>query len=249
MTPKYKIRLHTIAAAFFLAALLCTACDKTAISAASNGTTVCQTPPNGSGPFTYVAIGASDAVGFGAQCMNSQGYVPLLFMKMPKGTHLINLGIFGETAGGALSAELPAAIQAHPNIITIWLAANDLRSFERSGTPTLAQYSQQLNTLLQSLRQQTNAKVFVANLPQLIYLPAFQKGSTSLAVVQQQNTTWNNAIAAVVQQNKDYLVNLYAMDLANHQNYIFSDGFHPSTLGYQALANLFWTAITASGGV
>ncbi len=170
-------------------------------------------------------------------------------MKMPKGTRLINLGIFGETVGGALSAELPEAIQAHPNIITIWLAANDLRSFEKSGTPTLAQYTQQLNTLLQSLRQQTNANVFVANLPQLTYLPAFQHDTTPLAVVQQQNISWNNAIAAVVQQNNDHLVNLYALDLANHQNYIFSDGFHPSTLGYQALANLFWAVITASGGV
>src|SRR5579884_932129 len=44
-------------------------------------------------PVTYVALGASDAVGVGSNAPGSQGYVPLVAARLPKGSHLINLGI------------------------------------------------------------------------------------------------------------------------------------------------------------
>src|SRR6266567_8347704 len=45
------------------------------------------------GPITYVALGASDAVGIGSNQPGSQGYVPLIATRLPKGSHSINLGI------------------------------------------------------------------------------------------------------------------------------------------------------------
>src|SRR5438552_17701831 len=47
------------------------------------------------GPITYVALGASDAVGVGSNQPGSQGYVPLLATHFTKRSHLVNLGISG----------------------------------------------------------------------------------------------------------------------------------------------------------
>src|SRR4249920_656036 len=58
------------------------------------------------GPVTYVALGASDAVGIGSNEPGSQGYVPLVAAHLPKGSHLINLGISGIQLHEALSEEL-----------------------------------------------------------------------------------------------------------------------------------------------
>src|ERR1700719_4718001 len=47
------------------------------------------------GPVTYVALGASDAVGVGSSKPGMQGYVPLISQRLPKGSRLVNLGISG----------------------------------------------------------------------------------------------------------------------------------------------------------
>src|SRR6266699_2975083 len=53
-----------------------------------------------SGPITYVALGASDAVGVGSSQPGAQGYVPLVAARLPKGSHLLNLGISRDRGGG-----------------------------------------------------------------------------------------------------------------------------------------------------
>ena len=74
---------------------------------------------NPNGPVTYVALGASDAVGVGSNIPGSQGYVPLVAAHLPKGSHLINLGISGIHLHETLSQELPLALSTSPNLITI----------------------------------------------------------------------------------------------------------------------------------
>src|SRR5690348_17330359 len=75
-------------------------------------------------PVTYVALGASDAVGVGSNSPGSQGYVPLIAARLAKGSHLINLGISGIRLHEAISKELPLAIATSPDLVTIWLVAN-----------------------------------------------------------------------------------------------------------------------------
>jgi len=76
-------------------------------------------------PVTYVALGASDAVGVGSNEPGSQGYVPLLAARLQKGSHLLNLGVSGIRLHEALTQELPLALNTSPTLITIWLVAND----------------------------------------------------------------------------------------------------------------------------
>jgi lysophospholipase L1-like esterase len=193
------------------------------------------------GPVTYVALGASDAVGIGSNIPGSQGYVPLVAAHLPKGSHLINLGISGIQLHEALSQELPLALTTSPNLITIWLVANDF-----IGGVTYDNYLHDLNTLLQQLQVSTRARVVMANLPDLTRLPAFANESSSqkfqmLLAIQQ----WNRSIAQLAKKYGVVLVDLFSQGsrLTAHPEYISGDGFHPSQSGYVQLANYFWQAI------
>lgn len=252
-------RTSTAARHIALGALLAAALVLAACAGGGNASTT--TAPHSSGtpsptvvpPVIYVAIGASDAVGVGADNPNTDAYVPLLIARLPKGSRALNLGISGNTMRPALTNELPPAIAAHPTLITIWMAGNDFRNC----TP-LDQYASDLDTLLGQLRSQTQAHVFVANLPDMSRLPVFQNGAPTAGPCLQGLTSdqiramvlqWNGVIAAAIARHRDVLVDLYNSPLASHPDYIYRDGFHPSTAGYQALANLFWAQITAHDAV
>jgi lysophospholipase L1-like esterase len=190
---------------------------------------------------TYVALGASDAVGVGSNSPGSQGYVPLVAARLPKGSHLINLGINGIRLHEALSKELPLALTTSPDLVTIWLVANDFMN-----GVTYDDYMHDLNILLQQLHTKTHARLVMANLPDLTRLPAFadqtpaQKTQTRTEISQ-----WNAGIAQLAGRYNTVLVDLFSMgsQLTAHPEYVSVDGFHPSPSGYVQLANLFWLAI------
>lgn len=193
------------------------------------------------GPVTYVALGASDAVGVGSTQPGSQGYVPLLATRLPKGSHLVNLGISGIHLHGALTEELPIALTTSPELVTIWLVANDF-----VGGVTYSDYMHDLNILLDQLRKRTHASLVMANLPDLTRLPAFaNQTATQKAQMLQQIQHWNVGIAALARQYNVTLVDLYnhGSQITAHPEYISGDGFHPSPAGYVKLADIFWQAI------
>ncbi len=230
------------------------------VACASNGTSPdtaasAATPPAPTATpvagVRYVALAASDGVGYGASDPNHTAYVPIIISRLPHGSTALNLGISGETLHKALVDDLPHAIAANPTLITIWLVGNDFRD-----CVPLQQYGSDLNTLLTQLQTQTSAKVFVANAPDFSALPAvaqvaatgtFCGAPSSLATVRAQTQQWNQVINASVAAHHDTLVDLFNSDLSSHPDYISSDGFHPSDKGYLALANLFWSAIMAQG--
>jgi acyl-CoA thioesterase I len=193
------------------------------------------------GPVTYVALGASDAVGVGSNFPGSQGYVPLVAAHLPKGSHLINLGISGIHLHEALSEELPLALTTSPNLVTIWLVANDF-----VGGVTFDDYMQDLNMLLQQLHTSTHSRIVMADLPDLTRLPAFANETPTqklhmLNAIQQ----WNTGIAQLAHRYGVVLVDLFSQGsrLTAHPEYISIDGFHPSPSGYVQLASDFWQAI------
>jgi lysophospholipase L1-like esterase len=102
--------------------------------------------------------------------------------------------------------------------------------------------------LLTALRLGVTGQIFVANLPDLTKLPYFIHGTVPLNLVASQTSAWNTTIAAIVARHNAVLVDLFHSDLADHPEYIFLDGFHPSTIGYQHLADTFWGVIEAHGG-
>jgi acyl-CoA thioesterase-1 len=192
-------------------------------------------------PLVYVALGASDAVGVGSDAPVSQGYVPLVAARLPKGSHTLDLGISGIHLREALTAELPLALSTSPDLITVWLVANDF-----IGGVTYDDYMLDLNTLLAQLRSRTHAHIVMANLPDLTRLPAFS-GDTAAQKAQmlQDVMRWNAGIAQQAARYGVTLVDLFShgSEITAHPEYISGDGFHPSPAGYEQLANLFWQAI------
>ena len=195
------------------------------------------------GPVVYVALGASDAVGVGTTAPATQGYVPLLSTRLPKGSHTVNLGISGIHLHEALAQELPIALSVSPNLITVWLVANDFVA----GVP-YESYITDLNTLLEQLHSRTHARVVMANLPDLTLLPAFaNRTTTEKAAMRQQIQRWNAGITTLATRYGVTLVDLSSHNslLTAHPEYVSGDGFHPSPSGYAQLANYFWLAITS----
>jgi acyl-CoA thioesterase I len=205
-------------------------------------TAVQSTPiPMPGGTVTYVALGASDAVGVGSNFPGSQGYVPLVAAHLPKGSHLVNLGISGIHLREALSEELPLALTTSPNLITIWLVVNDF-----IGGVTYDDYMHDLNTLLLQLHTRTHARTVMADLPDLTRLPAFASDTaTQKSQMLQEIQQWNGGIAQLARRYGVVLVDLFSQgsQITAHPEYISIDGFHPSPSGYVHLANYFWQAI------
>lgn len=200
----------------------------------------------------YVALGASDAVGVGATDPATQGYVADLIAKLPPGSHALNLGVSGIDLPDALTQELPEAVIVQPTLVTVWLAANDFKDCVPLDT-----YTKDLDTLLGQLQTKTQAQIFVANLPDMSQLPAIQDKSAlgpclqnlSADQIKARVRQWNANIAQEASAHHAMLVDLSPFNLAANPNYISADGFHPSSAGYAALADIFWQTITAHHAV
>ncbi|HEY3993233.1 MAG TPA: GDSL-type esterase/lipase family protein [Ktedonobacteraceae bacterium] len=192
-------------------------------------------------PITYVALGASDAVGVGSNTPDSQGYISLISSRLPKGSHALNLGISGIRLHEALSEELPLALNTSPQLITIWLVANDFVD-----GVSYQSYISDLSSLLALLHAKTRARIVMANLPDLTRLPAFRHETPEQkATMLQSIKQWNQGIAQVAAHDGVVIVNLFqdGSEITSHPNYISGDGFHPSSQGYIRLAQLFWLVI------
>jgi lysophospholipase L1-like esterase len=193
--------------------------------------------------ITYVALGASDAVGVGARDPERDGWVARFYHQLPPGSSVANLGVSGSLLGQAIDQQLPVAVAARPDLVTVWLAVNDLNA-----RVPLEKYSADLDRLLAAL-QGTGAKVLIGNIPDVAQLPVYR--SLDPAFVRAQVDAWNGAIAEAATRHGALLVDLHATwpELADHPEYVASDGFHPSEEGYARLAELFWQALEANGGL
>ena len=192
------------------------------------------TQPASKRAFTYVAIGASDSFGIGTDNPTQDNWPTVLSGLMGPDVHLINLGIPGETVAEARETELPVALDAHPNIVTVWLGVNDILQ-----SVSVDDYEQGLEAILHALDEQTHAHVFVGNIPDLTALPYF--AGYDQDALKTKIAQWNAAVDEAVAATGAILVDINASwdAVAQHPEYVASDGLHPSTEGAQQLAAVF----------
>jgi acyl-CoA thioesterase-1 len=233
------LRLASLLFLLTLLAALVGACGTTTTSSGATPTAAATKRP----AYVYVAIG--DSVTFGTCATNpaTDSWPEVLSRKMPAGTQVINLGIPGWTAHDALQSELPEAIDAQPNLATVWLGVNDLKN----GNVSLDSYRHDLDTILTDLSTQTHARIAVANIPNLTLLPRFY--STDQKSLTAEVQAWNAAIAQEVTAHHLILLDVYSHsnEILGHPEYLCNDGLHPTTLGYQQIAMLFYQVLHADG--
>ncbi len=198
----------------------------------------------------YVAVGASETVGVGADRPTAQAWPRVLHDTALRDARYVNVGVSGSTVSEALSEQLPRALAADPDVVTVWLAVNDITHL----VPVEA-YEQQLRTLVHALRRDGRTEVLVANVPQVQDLPAYRAclpgaarpGDCVLPVVPSEAQvaavvdSFNAAVARVVTAEGAVLVDVsHSRDLTRLTS---DDGFHPSTRGHRLVARSFADAL------
>jgi lysophospholipase L1-like esterase len=159
---------------------------------------------------------------------------------LPPGSVLVNLGVPGATVADALAAQLPQALARRPALATVWLNVNDILR----GVPPRA-YERQLETLVSGLARGGATLVLVANTPALELLPVYQQRPLAVADVVDD---YNDAIERVTRRAGAVLVDLHgagsaALQAGTSGSLVSTDGFHPSTAGHRAVAELFAEAL------
>jgi acyl-CoA thioesterase I len=192
----------------------------------------------------YVAIGASDTVGVGASDPAKGSWPALLASRLPAGSPpYTNLGVSGSLALQAITQQLPGAIAQRPNVVSVWLAVNDLNA-----TIEPASFADALGQIVDGLVQKTGATVFVGNVPDLRAVPVYAGVDRVrlLAGIQ----AYNDAIAAIAARNaaRVNVVDLFTGSAGLvATGTVSADGFHPSDEGYQLIADRFASAMRAKG--
>jgi lysophospholipase L1-like esterase len=244
----------TLVAACLLLALVISACSSRTAGPAAAASIQPAT--------VYAAIGASETYGIGVGDRYHEAWPQVFYHDvLPTSAVLYNFGIPGATTAEALHDEVLAALAVHPTVVTVWLNVNDLLQ----GVSPQA-YAPQLRQLVLALRRNGQARVLVANLPDLRQLPAYKACLPNAPAsapgclipaglvpspdqVAVAIDAYNGIIAEVVKEAGATLVDLHAGGtlMAQHPEWLSADGFHPNCLGYAAIARAFEDAYRPTG--
>ena len=200
-------------------------------------------PSPATSTFRYVAIGASDTVGVGAADPRSGSWPARVAARLPAGTDYVNLGVSGSLASQAAREQLPAALGLRPQIVTIWLAVNDLNA-----SVPASDYAAALRSVVAPLVSATAARIFVGDVPDLRSVPAYAGADQSALLA--RISAYNAAIAAVGASfgGRVAVVDLFTGSAPLVSTITVSaDGFHPSDAGYALIADRFAKAIADAG--
>lgn len=203
----------------------------------------------------YAAVGASETAGWGAGNFKTESW-PSVFLELALPEFkLVNLGLPGATVERAIERELPKLERAEPDVVTVWLNANDIL---QGVTP--ASYKRDLNRLLRRINETGPEQILVANTPPLDTLPAYRAClpdspedgpfcflGNSLPPPSEMRALvnrYNGIIKRSVKLNEATLIDLHAsareaQKLGTDAALVSGDGLHPSTEGHRAIAESF----------
>ena len=195
--------------------------------------------------ITYLAVGASDAAGIGAEPI-TRGYVFRIANELDERldeAFLANLGVPGANAeqlDGALELFLESRIE--PDLVTVWTGANDVIQGRDADD-----FADDLEDILDRLRDRTDGVIVAANIPDLTQLPRFRDDPDD-DVTQERIEAFNEAVAEQAEDHDVLLVDLYSEpvedDLVSDR-----DGFHPNNDGHREIADRFLEVILPALGL
>jgi acyl-CoA thioesterase I len=151
--------------------------------------------------------------------------------------------VSGSLTAQAAREQLPTALAEKPDLVTIWLAVNDLNA-----QVSPKDHAAALGSIVDALVKGTSARIFVGNVPDLRAVPAYA-GVDQTALIALVNA-YNEEIRSVVSQHpgRVVLVDLFTGSAQLMTTVtVAADGFHPSDAGYELIAQRFADAMRKSG--
>lgn len=219
-----------------------------ALAVALAGAAGCASgPPEPPQRLIYLALGASDAAGLGAEPV-TRGYVYEITNELDERIDVVllaNLGVPAATAeqlDGALRLFLDADDDVEPGLVTVWTGANDLINGE-----DVDDFEDELEDIFDRLRDRTDGVIAVANIPNLTDLPRFRTEPDD-DVTLERIEEFNEAIATQAEDHGVLLVDLFGQDV---MDVLVSekDGFHPNNAGHRRIADRFLKVILPALGL
>lgn len=178
----------------------------------------------GSQTITYAALGDSLTAGVGTSDYKSS-YPYLTALKIPaKKVELVNLARAGATSKDVLIDQIPQAISAKPDLITVLIGVNDIHNLV-----SLGKFENNLTQSVKALRQ-THAKIYLLSIPYL--------GSDKIIffpynlILDLRTKQFNNIIRKTAKDFGVGFTDLYSI-LKKPADFYSQDQFHPSSSGYK----------------
>jgi acyl-CoA thioesterase-1 len=194
--------------------------------------------------IVYLAIGASDAVGIGADPIK-RGYVFRIAEELEARVGEVSLATLA--IPGATAAQLDAALEPFLesglewNLVTVWTGANDVIQ-----GVDVDQFADELAEIFKRLRERTDGLIVAANVPDLTELPRF-RAAPDADVTQARIEAFNDAITDQAEAHDVLVVDLFAEPVQD--DLVSDDGFHPSNEGHRRIAEEFLEVILPALGL
>ncbi|MGH9097907.1 MAG: GDSL-type esterase/lipase family protein, partial [Acidimicrobiales bacterium] len=134
----------------------------------TGGTSVTPGTEAHGAPYTYVAIGGSESVGFDANDPVRQAFPVLLDHSLPRQTVFYDLATPDAGVADLLADQEAAAAALRPNLVTVWVGVSDL---EAGMSP--AEFGSELQEIVAPLRA-LHAQVLLANVEPITDAIAYQ---------------------------------------------------------------------------
>ena len=226
-----------------LAAMLAAACATGRPEGARVGSDGARVlPADRTAAVLYVALGDSTVEGVGATSPD-RNYVSRLSERLrgvyPK-ARMTNLGKGGATSADVLARQLDRAIAQRPHLVTLSIGPNDITT-----RVTVRAYESNLDMILRRLRDETTAVIVLNLIPDLAVTPRFSR-SHAREAVGRQTIAFNEVIQRLGRAHGIELVDLYTtsrLEVPLRPELMWSDGYHPSDLGYARWAELVWAGV------
>lgn len=183
----------------------------------------------------YVAIGDSTVEGIGAS-HSSKSVPALVFEKIKedkKEAVFYNLGKGGAKVRDVINSQLARTIELKPNLITISVGGNDLHRRTK-----LKHFEKDFLHLIKTLKEKTDARIIISNIPDVSLLPSLSIFVKYLAKFMSRRL--NRVINKYAKEFRCILIDLHEGSRSHSRKYkdlISPDGFHPSDRGYSFWAN------------
>lgn len=192
-----------------------------------------------SGPIVYVALGDSTGAGVGAV---DGGYVLRLYKRVLQhrpGSQLANLCVSGADTADVLRGQLENGVQKNPQLVTLGIGINDI-----GHSVPLERFAQNYDRILSTLKEKTQARIVVTNIPDISSAPVIPSSMRSR--YHQQIVTFNQRLEEIANRHGVTIFDIFsitARELPSHPEYFSRDGFHPSDEGYELWAIEMWPTI------